>query len=162
MKPRKPRLPLTAKDAIPFSKLPKENQEWIIAWTNTYRRIGLTDEEFQTLNHLTMKMRWGFTAEDLEAMTPMERACLATYRKFWIAQANRFMGGRSKPDPQTASYFGGKQPTVPVGEHESIRLEVRRLMHELHISKQQALVRVRERRKLKASLKTLRRICEDR
>jgi len=147
--------------SVPFKELPKEAQEWIIAWNNTYRRLGLTDEEAFAFHKLTMKMRWGFSADDLEAMPPKERACLATFRNFFITQTNRFMGNRSKPDPRAASFFGGKQPKVPVKKHEAIRLEVRRLMRE-SMSKKEALAYVRAQRKLTVSLKTLERICEDR
>ena len=103
--------PLTDKDATPLSKLPKETQEWIIAAHKIYSRLGLTDEEWRTLVHLTMKIRWGFSAADLESMSPKERAYLAFLRDFIIKQTNRFMGGASKPDPIAASYFGGRPRT---------------------------------------------------
>jgi len=150
-----------AVESVPFNELPKETQEWVIAWKNTYRRLGLTDEEVDAFYKLTMKMRWGFSANDLEAMPPRERACLATFRNFFITQTNRFMGNRSKPDPRAASFFGGKRPRVPVKEHQAIQLEVRRLMRE-GMPKKEALAYVRAQRKLTVSLKTLERICEDR
>jgi len=74
MKPRSvSQLPLTDRDAIPFKQLPKETQEWIIAWNKTLERLGLTAKEFFALHKLTMKIRWGFTAADLELIPPKER-----------------------------------------------------------------------------------------
>jgi len=116
--------------SVAFKELPKETQEWVIAWNNTYGRLGLTDEEVSAFYKLTMKMRWGFSAADLEAMPPKERVCLKTFRDFFITQTNRFMENRSKPDPRAASFFGGKQPKVPVKEHQAIRLEVKRLVRD--------------------------------
>ena len=133
----------------------------IIAWKNTYKRLGLTDKDVFTLLKLTLKIRWGFFAVDLGAMTPKEGACLASFRNFFIVKTNLLMGGRLKPDPLAASFFGGKQPKIPVGEHESIRLKVRRLMRK-SMSKKDALAYVRAQRKLTVSLKTLDRICDDR
>jgi hypothetical protein len=147
--------------SVPFKELPKETQEWVFAWRNTYRRLGLTDKEVSAFFKLTMKMRWGFSADDLEAMPPKERACLKAFRDFFITQTNRFMGNRSKPDPRAASFFGGKQPKVPVKEHQAIRLEVRRLVRE-GMPKKDAIAYVRAQRKLTVSSKTLQRICADR
>lgn len=153
--------PLTEKDAVPFEQLPRETKEWVIAWEKTYERLGLTPEELLTFYRLLMKIRWGFSAAEIEDFSPKEKKCLGAFRHMLICQANRLLGNRRVPDPLAGSYMGGRRHKIPVGDHETIRSEVKRLEQE-GMPKREALAQVREERELKASLKTLERICQDR
>jgi hypothetical protein len=165
-KPPDRQKPRAWRDLVQFERLPKESQEWLLAWERTYERLNLTMDESVELWKMLSKIRWGFTRDDLEDMLPKDRKCLFAFRKIIVGHANRILAGRSTgkmpaPDPIAAGYMGGRPNKISPQDHAVIRKEVARLI-QAGMPKRKAIAQVCRERGLTASTKTLERICQDR
>jgi hypothetical protein len=148
-------------EATVFELPAKETQDWIVAWKAAYRLLEMSDEDVRTLDVLLRRIRWGFSAVEIENLSRKERYCLSWFRHILVSNANRIFGNKPRMDPHAASYLGGRPSKIRLEDYESIRTRLKELRREGK-SKTEAIKLIRDERKLKASVKTLERICQNR